>query len=90
LYLFLRFFTFEGKKFSRRSKEWEADFGEVRDRGYCPRDRHVSVETRMLFSSPAQHGHVRQIEGVDALCQEPHTTQERLKQSDSERRPNNA
>jgi hypothetical protein len=90
LHLLLGFFAFERKKFSRRSKEREADFREVREGGHCPGDRDVSVETCVFFSPPAQHGHVRQIEGLDALGEEPHTTQEWLEQSDSECRPSNA
>ncbi len=90
MHLLLGLFAFERKKFSRRSKEREANFREVRERGHCPGDRDVSVEARVLLSPPAQHGHVRQIEGLDALSKELHATQEWLKQSDSEGRPNNA
>ena len=87
--LFLRLFAFEREQLSRRSKERQADFREVGERCHCPGDSHISVETRVLFSSPAQHGHVRHIEDLHALSQKPHATQERLKQNDGKRRPNN-
>jgi len=90
LHLLLGLFAFERKKFSRRSKEREANFGEVPEWRHSPGDRDVSVETRVLFTPPAQHGHIRQVEGLDALGEEPHATQEWLKQSDREGRPNNA
>jgi hypothetical protein len=82
LQLSLCFSAFECKEFSRRSEEWEADFREVGERCHSPGDRDVSVKAYVFFSSPAQHGHVRQIEGLDALGQEPHATQQRLEQDD--------